>query len=115
MLRSVSEPRSDSNEIASCSVVDRFRAFQMPGEGRGPGNHVGEVGVFGGQIERTIGAVCPAGPGLKEKLARIFRNSCVVNHCASHRDKGVFKRGASGCQLVCISMPEPDYKETIER
>src|SRR6516164_6422880 len=86
----------------------------MPGERSGPGNYVGKVRVFGRQIERTIGAECPSGPGLEETLTRIFRNSGMVNHCASHRDKSVFERGASGRQLVWISMPEPDHKETVQ-
>ena len=66
VLRSVSEPRFYSDKIASCSVINRFRAFQMPGKRGRPRNHVCKVGVFSSQIERAISAKSPAGPGLEE-------------------------------------------------
>src|SRR5271165_4782650 len=115
VLRSVSEPRFDSNKIASCSVVNRFGAFQMPCESGGPRNHVCKVGVFGGQIEGAISAKCPSRPGLEKKLTRVLGNGCMVNHRASHGNKCVLERGTSCGQLICISMPEPNRKETVER
>ena len=79
MLRSVSEPRPYPDKIASGAIVNCLRPFQVPGEPRGPGNQVRQVGVFGGQIERPVGAKGPSGSRLIEELARVLGNSRVVD------------------------------------
>jgi hypothetical protein len=48
VLRSVSQPRPYPDKIASGAIVYCLGPFQVPGERRGPGNQVRQVGVFGG-------------------------------------------------------------------
>ena len=79
MLRSVSEPCPDSDKIASGPIVNCFGSCKVPGERRGPGYQVCQVGVFGGQIERPVGAKGPSGSRLIEELARVLGNSRVVD------------------------------------
>jgi hypothetical protein len=47
MLRSVSEPRPYPDKITPGAIVNCLGPFQVPGERRGPGNQVRQVGVLG--------------------------------------------------------------------
>src|SRR5580704_4658458 len=62
VLRSVSEPAPDPDQVPSRPVVNGFSPFEVPGERRGPRDQVGQVGVFGWEIEGSIGAKGPSGP-----------------------------------------------------
>ena len=63
VLRSVSKPAPDPDQVPSRPVVNGFSPFEVPGERRGPGDQVRQVGVFGWEIEGSIGAKGPSGTG----------------------------------------------------
>ena len=42
-------------------------------------------------------------------------DGCVVDDRTAHRDKRVFQRGASRCQLLRLSVPEPHHQKSVER
>src|ERR1700746_1464763 len=107
MLRGVPKACADTDEVATCSIIDRLGVFEVPGESCRPRNQIGQISVFGRQIEGTIGTIGPTGPSLEEELASVFRNCRVMHHCASYRNECVLQGGAAGRQHIRVTMPKP--------
>src|SRR6516225_2330161 len=93
VLWGISDAGFDTNEIATRSVIDRFRILEVACEGRGPRNHVSEIGILGRQVESSISSTSPTRPRLVKELSSALRDRRMVHDGATHRGKGVFQRG----------------------